>query len=207
MYVKVACVYVNTARLQWVHSARTCAPPVPQHRLCVFIYTYMYVCAYTNTHAYIFTCVYTHCRPAMNAQRTDTRARPGPQHRVCVCTYIYAWKYMHTHEHMYMYLHLYMHTAGLQWTHSARTRAQPVPRHKAHLQLPLLPPSPPPPPTAQAYYIYLCVYTYMMQCSEFTIRIPRLFPKNSLRSCRYGVATISRLLKIRGLFCRILSLL
>ena len=45
---------------------------------------------------------------------------------------------------------------------------------------------------------YVCVYVYMQVC--FTESAP--YPRKV-----YGVATISRLLKIIGLFCKVQSLL
>ena len=62
-------------------------------------------------------------------------------------------------------------------------------------------------------HIYVCMYTYMYifvyvhTCICMYVRIYIYTLSGDLGNQLYGVATICRLLKIIGLFCRILSLL
>jgi len=59
--------------------------------------------------------------------------------------------------------------------------------------------------------VYVCVCVCVCVCVMLSVSVPGgvlcVRETEHLSICVYGVATISRLLKIRGLFCRLSSLL
>jgi len=162
----------------------------------VHIYIYIYIYMYIHAYVYIYTCIYTHAGGSL------------PQHdlwksytQLCLTYHLYIYKhtwtylyiYIYVYTHICVYMHVYIHMQGAP-RHSMPACGRAT--HNFLLQI------------IYTYinihihvymYIDIYVYTYMY------IYTCRGLPATA-HTClwmSYGVATVSRILKIIGLFCRI----
>jgi len=154
---------------------------------CLYIsgYVYIYTCMYIYIHAYVYTCTY-----------------------ICICMY------MHTHTHMYIYMctytYIYINTHIIDWFWKSGWLI-----HKSALCTGI---APLPQWGQNAYNISTnsqLVRKIGSQNQSIVAAVQDLrarhmcvsqekFPRhNFTHQSTYGVATISRLLKMIGPFCKI----
>jgi len=143
-----------------------------------YYHIYMYTHnKYAYTYMHTYTC--THIRTLINS--VENRTSPSHQkgtHFVGECIYTYIYIYIYMYIYKYIYIYTYIHI--------------------------------------QNTYISLTIWTYAHNFVEFCVHIYMFidarYDVKTIALCKRGVdfvreCTISRLLKIIGLFCRILSLL
>jgi len=160
---------------------------------------------YIRAYIYLFTYIYK--SPRAMALFRQTRPRFHHVYNTYIHVNIYMiYIHMYTLVYIYMYIFTYIYKSPRAMELFRQTR----PRfHHVHIYIHTC---------THIYniytYVYTCVYIYI-HIFTYIYKSPRaieLFRQKSLRfhqKCPifYGVATIGRLLKIIGFFCRISSLL
>ena len=157
-----------------------------QEFVCISVYIYICVCVCVLC---IYICIECDVQPAL----AGLTAMPVGQRRI-VLIYVYLYIHTHTHTHIYVYnTHTHTHTYIYIYKH---THTHKHTRTRIHTHM----------------HVYSNIYIHAATPAEIQRR--NVVAPHSSQTCKvvalthamqilcYGVVTISRLLKIIGLFCK-----
>jgi len=175
---------------------------------CILIYIYIliYVCIYIFIYIYMSMYIDVHTQKCGICMHIYTRQ--GPTKKIdCAWDlyfFVYVYTNMYIHICMYMYTHIpYTHVCVYaRTTHKSVRVCHLYTCACAHVCMCVC--------ACVCVSVHICIYLYLYLSYVYThmLSLAALVRRSCTRfQITYGVATVSRLLKIIGLFCRITSLL